>query len=135
MADVDPRELTAGYVYPRGKGVTYVAGVLRDGRREVWRCVTAIPGHRAHLVPGIAQQCAEAELERRLQGAQAVLWLLHCTPCSLFWDLAWLAEYRPGNPPEQDIGHWLARGCCPRCEVPGERVKVAVLERQEASVR
>jgi hypothetical protein len=129
--DADPRELSTGYIFPRGKGVAAYAGVLRDGRRVTWQC-TGQPGHRLHLIPAQAQQCAEAELERRLQGAQEVLRALYCKPCGVFWDLGWLSRYRPAEPPEHDIGHWLARGACPRCTGPADRVKIAVLERQEA---
>lgn len=134
--DVDPRELTAGYAYPKGKGVAMVTGVLRDGERglEVWRC-SSLPSHRPHIIPTLAVQCAEAELERRLQGAQEVLWALHCRPCDIFWDLAWLSRDRRSEAARDDIGHWLLRGQCPRCEVPAGRVKLIVLERQEASVR
>jgi hypothetical protein len=130
---VDPRELTAGYAFAnRSLGTAW--GVLRDGRTEVWRCRT-LPGHRVHPVPGQAHQCAARELERRVQGAQEVLQALHCRPCGIFWDLGWLSQHRPAEPPEHDIGHWLLRGACPRCEVPAGRVRIAVLERQEASVR
>jgi len=117
--DADPRELLAGYAYPKGKGVTVVAGVLRAGRTEVWRC-TSQPGHRPHPAPSLAVRCAEAEAERRRQGAQAVLWLAHCVPCGAYWDLG--PAGKPG-------------GVCPRCAVPYDRVRVAVLERQEASAR
>lgn len=135
--DPDPRELSAGYAYPKGKGVAAVAGVLRDGERgpEVWRCTSA-PGHRLHIIPSLALQCAQAELERRIQGAKAVFWLAHCVPCWAYWDLGLIAGLSPKN--REDAGDaisCLRRGRCPVCGVPFERVKTAVLERQEASVR
>lgn len=132
--DVDPRELTPGYEFAqRNLGTAW--GVLRDGRIVVWRCREAPTRHKPHAIPTRAGQCAQAEQARRVSGAQEVLWALHCRPCAAFWDLGELARYRPGEPPEHDVGHWLARGLCPRCEVPGIRVRLAVLEREDSSVR
>lgn len=121
--DVDPRELTAGFMF-ENRNLGTARGVLRDGSKVIWTC-----SHRPHPVPIMAGQCAEAELERRRQGAQEVLWLLHCVPCSVFWDLA------PGAAGQGENFIWLARGRCPQCNVPGQRVRVAILERQESSVR
>lgn len=128
---VDPRELTAGYSHSQGKGVAAYWGVLRDGKAEVWRCAK-IPGHRAHIVPIQAVHCAEAELERRLQGAQAVLDALHCAPCWLFWDLGQTAA---DSGADEDVASYALRGLCPRCTGPAVRVRLAVLEREETSVR
>lgn len=127
---VDPRELTAGYSHSQGKGVAAYWGVLRDGSAEVWRCAR-IPGHRPHMVPVMARHCAEAELERRLQGATSVLDALHCVPCWAFWDLGATAL---GGLPEAEASS-LMRGQCPRCTGPAVRVRIAVLEREEVSVR
>jgi hypothetical protein len=127
---VDPRELTPGYSHSQGKGVAAYWGVLRDGSREVWRCAR-IPRHRPHMAPVIAVHCAEAELERRLQGAKSVLGALHCAPCWAFWDLGATAQ---GGLPEAEASA-LMRGLCPRCAGRTARVRIAVLEREEASVR
>jgi hypothetical protein len=134
MMEVDPRELAVGYAYPKGKGVTIVVGVLRDGKREVWRC-SQLPGHRAHLIPTLATQCAGAELERRRQGAKEVLWLAHCEPCQAFWDLGLVAGVPVHGHEPGDSAYDLLRGICPVCTVPFDRVRVAILERQEAKVR
>lgn len=130
-AYVDPRELTPGYNHSQGKGVAAYWGVLRDGSREVWRCAR-IPRHRPHMSPVIARHCAEAELERRLQGATSVLDALHCAPCWLFWDLGQVAA---GSGADQDAASYALRGLCPRCAGPAARVRLAVLEREETSVR
>jgi len=127
---VDPRELTPGYAHSQGKGVAAYWGVLRDGTTEVWRCAR-IAAHRPHMMPSVARHCAEAELERRLQGARAVLDALHCEPCWAFWDLGATAA---GGLPEEDASS-LLRGLCPRCAGRAVRVRIAVLEREEASVR
>jgi hypothetical protein len=127
---VDPRELSTGYVHSQGKGVSAYWGVLRDGSAEVWRC-GKISGHRAHILSAMAVHCAEAELERRMQGAKSVLAALHCAPCWAFWDLG--GAVKDGLPEAEASA--LMRGLCPRCTGPAVRVKVAVLEREEASVR
>lgn len=126
---VDPRELEAGYSFARGRGVASYRGVLRDGKRAVWTCPApgAPGGHSPHLIPGLAAQCAQGELERRLQGAEAVVAALHCRPCWVFWDLRLASQ--PGPDPGEDEASHLLRGLCPRCTGPGEHVKIAVLER------
>lgn len=124
--NVDPRELTAGYAHTRGKGVASYAGVLRDGKAEEWRCTAALRNHRPHVIPTQAAQCARAELERRMQGAQVVIRGLACAPCWLFWDLG--AASQEGALPGEDIT-LLMRGRCPRCTGPGEHVELAVLHR------
>jgi hypothetical protein len=125
---VDPRELTAGYSYPQGKGVAKVIGVLRDGDRVAWRC-TSRPGHRVHAIPSLATRCAQAELERRLQGARDVLWAGQCEPCGVYWDLSRAAAAKMDGEMGMDDASYLMRGWCPRCQVPFERVRLAVLER------
>lgn len=132
MADVDPRELTTGYMFEqRNLGTAW--GVLRDGSRVIWKC-SVLPGHRVHVFPGQAGLCAEAELERRREGAKAVLWLAHCTPCWAYWDLALTAGREPAED-DADAATSLLRGACPVCGVPYERVRAAILERQDARVR
>jgi len=126
---VDPRELTVGYAFEnRSLGTTW--GVLRDGSRTVWTCKER-PGHRVHAIPTMAGQCAQAELERRLQGAEQVFWAGHCEPCGVLWDLGTLSRDGEGSAEVT----MLLRGICPRCGVPFARVKVAILEREEAKVR
>jgi len=126
---VDPRELTPGYAFAdRNRGTAWA--VLRDGSKVVWTC-KGRPGHRAHPVPLMAGQCAQAELERRLQGAEQVLWTGHCEPCGLFWDLGAIPRIAEGS----DAVTALLRGTCPRCTVPYVRSKIAILEREEAKVR
>ena len=131
--DADPRELTAGYAFAnRNLGTAW--GVLRDGRIEVWRCAS-ISGHRPHPIPLQAGQCAQAEQERRVAGAREVLHAAHCEPCGAFWDLGAVAGRELADAAVPDDASYLLRGRCPRCQVPYGRVKIAVLERQEASVR
>jgi hypothetical protein len=129
--EVDPRELTAGYVHPQGRGVSAYRGVLRDGRAEVWRC-DRIPNHRPHMAPVVALRCAQAELTRRLEGAKVVLDALHCEPCWLFWDLGQVAG---GSGADEDAASYALRGLCPRCTGRAVRVRIAVLEREEAGAR
>lgn len=131
MSYVDPRELTSGYSHAQSRGVSAYWGVLRDGSREVWRC-SAKPAHRPHIIARQALHCAEAELERRLQGAQEVLAALHCPPCGQFWDLGLLTR-QEGAQGQQAT--FLLRGQCPACTGPAARVKLAVMEREERSVR
>jgi hypothetical protein len=90
-------------------------GALRPGprARPVWTCA------HVHATPATAKPCAERELERRRQGARAVFTLLHCARCDEGGGSAWWAD-APGALE------------CPRCSVPLERVKLAVLERGPA---
>jgi hypothetical protein len=120
---VDPRELTAGYSFAN-RSLGTARGVLRDGDKVVWTCE-----HKPHGVPTVARQCAEAELERRLQGAQVVLQAGHCVPCAAFWDLGLAAGETEGAREPSWQASALMRGICPRCSVPFTRVTVAVLER------
>jgi hypothetical protein len=126
VADVDPRELTAGYAFAN-RNLSTAWGVLRDGRSVVWTC-SKLAGHRAHAVPLLAGQCAEAELERRREGAKAVLWLAHCVPCWAYWDLGLVAGKDPEDQEPGGLVYDLLRGICPQCAVPFTRTRVAVLE-------
>jgi hypothetical protein len=103
----DPKDLLAGFTRA---GMGY-RGALRvsSGSTPVWVC-----RDREHLTPPKAKECAEAERDRRVQAAGVVFSLLHCEPCASWWD---------------DAGGVTA---CPRCKVPPERVKVAVVERGPA---
>lgn len=124
MPDVDPRELTAGYAFEQ-RNLGTARGVLRDGSRVIWSC-SALPNHRVHAIPTLAGQCAEAELERRKQGAQAVIELYRCSPCGVFYDVV------PSGPALRAV---LA-GQCPSCGVSVTWYKVAVLETEPSrSVR
>jgi hypothetical protein len=112
-----PQDLTPGYAFAdRNKGTAW--GVLRDGERVVWRC-SDLPGHRVHLVPTRARQCAEAEQERRVQGGREVVELFRCEPCGIFWDRV----------PAGDALRRLLAGLCPSCSGPVAWVKVVIIER------
>jgi len=105
----NPADLTAGFAH-RSKGTSSYRGALRRESGLVsWTC------KHDHLQPFTAKLCAEGELERRKQGIGVVFELLHCEPCADWWE--------------------DARGVsgCPRCGVPLERVKVAVVSRESAS--
>lgn len=132
--DADPRDLTPGYVFAsRNLGTAW--GVLRDGRAQVWRCDAAPTRHRPHAIPTRAGQCAQAELARRVSGAQEVLWAGHCDPCGAFWDLGQAARERADDGLGTDDASMLLRGWCPRCQVPFTRTRLAVLERESSTVR
>lgn len=102
-------ELTAGYAHRR-KGVSSYMGILKAGRKTMpaWTCP------HDHITTVKAKACAEAELERRRQGASEVFTLLHCKPCRKWWE-------------DIDVD-----AVCPRCDVPLERVKLAVVSRRSA---
>jgi hypothetical protein len=103
-ADVSVTRLSAGYAH-RKPGVASYAGLLRTAdtaRREVWRC------QHDHAVTASAQACAEAELDRRLQGRRVVLQLQHCTPCDVY--------YGPQAAGQGKLERALMDdGYCPRC--------------------
>jgi hypothetical protein len=105
----DPAVLTAGYAHRRMGTASYY-GVLRaPGKREpVWACTDE------HMSPARAGQCAQAELDRRIQAAGVVITLLNCKVCERWYE--------------------NARGitACPQCDVPLERVKLAVVSREPA---
>lgn len=103
--------LLAGYTRHRAGKAEY-AGALRrrPGSDPVWECSC----RPVHLTAARATACAAAELDRRTQGAREVFTLLRCDPCG-----AWYGEQR-------------GMTACPRCEVPLEAVKVAVLGRGPA---
>jgi hypothetical protein len=105
-------DLVAGYAHRR-RGVSSYVGVLKQDRKSapVWACT------HDHLTTVKAAQCAEAELERRAQGGREVFELLHCTPCSKWWSPEEAGTTPPGGTE------------CPRCGVPLEMLKLAVLER------
>jgi hypothetical protein len=94
------------------RGRAAYRGALRPTAKSlpVWTC-TCTP---VHLTPGGARECADVELERRKRSAGVVFTLLHCKPCA-----SWRADSRLVT-------------SCPRCGVPLERVKLAVLERGPA---
>lgn len=132
--DVDPRELTPGYVYAqRNLGTAY--GALRDGRTVIWTCSEAPTRHKPHPIPTRAGQCAQAEQARRVAGAREVLWAGHCEPCGTFWDLGRAAAEKCPGELGMDDASYLLRGWCPRCQVPFTRTRLAVLERESSSVR
>jgi len=101
-------DLIAGYASMPGAGGWH--GVLRPGPRSrpVWVCA------HVHATPVTAKPCAEAELERRAQGARAVLTLLHCEPCAEDGRSSWW----------NDVAGPVA---CPRCGVPLLRLKLVVV--------
>jgi len=103
-------ELQAGFTHLR-RGTARYAGVLRaDPRaRPSWTCP------HEHYTAVMARSCAAAEAERRRQGGSEVLALLHCEPCERWW--------------KDEPGTRHGPYACPRCSVPLERVKFAVLER------
>lgn len=106
-----PEDLLAGYSH-RSKGVASYRGALRVKPKDppVWTC-----GHD-HVVAPAAVRCAEAEKDRRVQGAKAVMLLLYCEPCDIYLgEKGWHASDLAGD--------------CPYCEVPLGCVKVMVLER------
>lgn len=111
MPPADPAALTAGYRYLRGRGAAFYDGVLRDGERSVWEC-----GH-GHLNTVKAVHCAAAELERRREGARAVLELEHCGSCDVYY----------GPDGEVLRAREDAGGECPACERPLDPVRVIVL--------
>jgi hypothetical protein len=118
-----PSELTPGYVFA-SRSLGTARGVLRDGTRVVWKC-DALPGHRPHAIPRQAEQCAQAERERRVQGGREVIELYRCVPCGVFWDPV---------PPGGGLRAVLA-GQCPICGGPVTWYKVVVLEQGKAGVR
>jgi hypothetical protein len=120
--DADPRELTAGFTQPMRGAAKYV-GVLRDGSRVVWRCK-----HTPHIMAAIAKRCSEAELRRRLDGAQKVFMLFRCIPCGNYQDPTSL---RPGSLAYEET----MAGKCWRCSAPGTWVRVQLLDTQEAGAR
>lgn len=105
-----PEELYAGYTGIRDKATAGYAGALRRNPRSspVWTC------RHTHKSPVTAHTCAEAELERRVQGEREVIVLRRCEPCDRWW-------------PDGDGAG------CPVCSVPMERVKLVVLERSRVS--
>lgn len=109
-------DLIAGYVHVR-RGTSAYKGALRATPKSAprWTCACA----PVHLTAEKARACAEAELERRTQGAGQVFTLLHCGPCSEAVGSSWWDDV-PG----------LA--ACPRCGVPLERLKLAVTGRGPA---
>jgi hypothetical protein len=111
----DPAELRAGYTHNHLGKLSY-AGALRtaDSRPPVWSCP------HDHLVPVAAKRCAEAELDRRREGAKQVLTLLHCEEDGLWYD--------PRVGPDVN---WRP-GMCPRCGVPMLREKVLIIEAVDA---
>ena len=106
---IDPASLQPGYAH-RKMGVASYAGALRTDphAKPVWTC------DDDHKAPYTARLCAEGELERRKQAGRAVLVLLNCKVCETWWSNS-------------------AAIACPRCSVPLDRVKMAVLERGAAS--
>lgn len=108
-------DLVAGYALRR-RGTSSYVGTLKAARGSApaWRCT------HDHLTTVKARQCAEAELERRTQGGRQVFELLFCPPCG-----QWLT-------PEQAGTHPPGGTECPKCGVPLERVRLAVLERGPA---
>jgi hypothetical protein len=108
-------KLRAGWAHAASKGVASYRGVLRDREEPVWQTP------RTFLVPGLAQQAAEAELARREQGAREVVHALHCGPCAAWYDP------RASSPADLEA---LAAGKCPRCGVLVSREKIIILERE-----
>jgi hypothetical protein len=109
----DPQDLKPGYIEVQLRAGRGFQGVLRrtPGSKPAWTC-----RHDSHLAPGRARACAEAELERQLQGKGEVFALLHCGPCSRWWD---------------DVAD-LGPLACPVCGVPMERLKLVVAGRGPA---
>lgn len=104
-------DLIPGYVHRR-RGTASYRGALREKPKgePVWTCSDD------HLVSSSAVRCAEAEKDRRVEGAKEVMLLLHCEPCNLYFgEEGWEASDLHGE--------------CPYCSVPLSCVKVAVLER------
>jgi hypothetical protein len=112
----DVTELRAGYVY-RKRGTASYAGALRtaESRPPVWEC------KHDHLAAVSAKRCAEAELDRRRQGARTVLTLLHCEDDGQWFD-----------PAADRTGFDWRPGLCPLCGVPMTREKVIILESEDA---
>jgi hypothetical protein len=112
----DAAGLRAGYTYLR-RGTASYAGVLRSTETGalVWKCA------HDHLVAVSARRCAEAELDRRREGARVVVTVLHCEEDGQWFD------------PAKDRTDFDWRdGLCPRCGVPMLREKVLVLEAVDA---
>jgi hypothetical protein len=107
---IDPASLQPGYAHLR-RGTAAYAGALRTDphAKAEWTCP------HSHTAPYTARLCAEGELERRKQAGRAVLTLLNCKVCERWWSDS-------------------AATVCPRCSVPLDRVKAAVLERGPASL-
>ena len=102
-------DLAAGFTRargPAGKLLPGWQGVLRrtPHSQPSWQCA------HQHMASPSAVRCAAAELERRTQGEAEVFTLLRCAPCD-----GWLPD--------------AGESACPRCGVPLERVKLAVLGR------
>jgi hypothetical protein len=115
----DPRDLRAGYATIKARGAGHFAGALRLGEKIVWRCDET--QRHDHIGTALAIRCAEAELDRRRQGAREVLTLLHCPAENIWWDPALGAMEQA-----------LDDGRCPRCFTECVREKVFVLEREPA---
>lgn len=112
----DPKDLRAGYVHIR-RGTAAYRGALRwkPDIAPVWSCV------HDHLTAMSAKACAETEKARRVAGRREVFTLLHCERCGEHGGTAWWDDV-PG-------GEQLS---CPRCGVPLERLKLAVVGREAA---
>lgn|GEM_PF-3489606 len=108
----DPDKLKPGHCYLRGRGVASYAGVLREGEGVRWRC-----GHD-HASARHADRCAGAELERRRQAARAVLELLHCGSCDIYFG----PDGEVLRAREEQEG-----GECSLCRRPLDPVRVIVL--------
>jgi hypothetical protein len=118
---VDPSDMVAGFSQAM-RGRAQYSGVLRNKSKThiLWTCPD---DHRS--TPS-AKRCAEAELERRLQGRRAVIDLGWCSFCRQWWT----AEQVTGR---HDSRVTAVTGGCPRCDVPLESVKLVVLERRTVS--
>lgn len=104
-------DLVAGYVGIKGAAGGW-HGALRPGprARPTWTCA------HVHASPVTARPCAEAELERRVQGRKEVFRLLRCKPCSEAGASCWWDDVDGDEVPP-----------CPRCGVPLRRLKLMVV--------
>lgn len=106
-------DLIAGYTHVQ-RGRAAYRGALRATPKSAprWTCACA----PVHLTAEKARACAAAELERRVQGGQDVLTLLHCRPCAEGGGSAWWEDV----PAAESLA-------CPRCGAPLRRLKLVVV--------